>query len=128
MQALSIKQPWAELILRGIKDVENRTWETAYRGQFILHAGKKLDAEAYSRLSPYHDFRELPSGILGVCELVSCSRTVSSGWHEPGYWGLYLMNPRRFARPIPFNGRQCFFDVPDELVREALEQVECQSV
>ena len=120
MTALSIKQPWAELILRGLKDVENRTWETAYRGQFIIHAGKKLDAEAYRRLSPYHEFKELPSGILGVCELVSCSLVVSSGWHEPGYGGLYLMGIRRFTRPIPFNGRQCFFDVPDELVEEEL--------
>lgn len=124
MKALSIKQPWAELILRGIKDVENRTWETAYRGQFILHAGKKLDAEAYRRLSPYHEFRELPSGILGVCELVSCSRVVSSGWHEPGYWGLYLMNPRRFPQPIPFRGMQCFFDVPDDVVRQAMEDID----
>ena len=32
MKALTIKQPWASLIVHGIKDIENRTWRTDYRG------------------------------------------------------------------------------------------------
>lgn len=35
MKALTIKQPWASLIVHGIKDIENRTWRTDYRGPVI---------------------------------------------------------------------------------------------
>lgn len=38
MKALSIKQPWASLIAHGIKDIENRTWATKYRGKVLIHA------------------------------------------------------------------------------------------
>lgn len=40
MKALTICQPYAELICRGDKFVENRTWETSYRGPLAIHAGK----------------------------------------------------------------------------------------
>lgn len=123
MKALSIKQPWAELILRGIKDVENRTWETKYRGQLLIHAGKNINKEALRVLSADHSFRELSSGILGVCELVKVSTVVQSQWHERGYAGFYLENVRRFGQPIPFNGMLFIFDVPDEIVREAMEKI-----
>ena len=38
MKAISIKQPWASLIVHGIKDVENRTWKCPqkYIGQRVL--------------------------------------------------------------------------------------------
>ena len=32
MKTLTIKQPWATLIAMGIKDIENRTWPTKFRG------------------------------------------------------------------------------------------------
>lgn len=45
--ALSIRQPWAWLILHAGKDVENRTWASRYRGPLLVHAGKRPDTEAY---------------------------------------------------------------------------------
>lgn len=39
MKAISIKQPWASLIAHGIKDIENRSWRTNYRGRVLIHAG-----------------------------------------------------------------------------------------
>src|ERR1700677_4275197 len=44
--ALSILQPWAEVILRGWKPTENRSWSTKRRGPFVIHAGKKYDSES----------------------------------------------------------------------------------
>ncbi|RZJ91586.1 MAG: ASCH domain-containing protein, partial [Chryseobacterium sp.] len=41
MKSLSIKQPWASLIASGIKDIENRTWATKYRGRIYIHASGK---------------------------------------------------------------------------------------
>jgi hypothetical protein len=37
MKALSIKQPWAQLIIMGAKDVENRNRRTNFRGRFAVH-------------------------------------------------------------------------------------------
>ena len=39
MKTLSVKQPWASLICSGIKDIENRTWKTKFRGRVLIHAG-----------------------------------------------------------------------------------------
>jgi len=43
MKILSIRQPWAALIVSGAKDVENRTWPTRYRGPLLVHAAKRSD-------------------------------------------------------------------------------------
>lgn len=43
MKALSIKQPWAWLIVNGFKDIENRDWATTIRGPVLIHAGKQPD-------------------------------------------------------------------------------------
>jgi hypothetical protein len=37
MKCLSIQNPWAPLICAGVKDVENRTWKTDYRGPLLIH-------------------------------------------------------------------------------------------
>lgn len=41
MKVLSIKNPWAYMIAHGIKDVENRTWKTNYRGELLIHVSGK---------------------------------------------------------------------------------------
>lgn len=38
MKAISIRQPWAWLIVNGFKDIENRSWRTKYRGPVLIHA------------------------------------------------------------------------------------------
>lgn len=43
MKVLSIRQPWASLIVKGCKDVENRTWKTDYRGPIAIHASGNFD-------------------------------------------------------------------------------------
>jgi hypothetical protein len=42
-KALTICQPYAELIARGEKVIENRTWPTSYRGPLLIHAGKSRE-------------------------------------------------------------------------------------
>jgi hypothetical protein len=46
MKALSLKQPWAELILSGKKTIETRTWNTTFRGEFLIHASARVDQAA----------------------------------------------------------------------------------
>jgi hypothetical protein len=43
VKALTICQPYAELIARGQKRVENREWPTRYRGPLLIHAGKSRE-------------------------------------------------------------------------------------
>jgi hypothetical protein len=41
MKTLSIRQPYASLVCKGIKTVENRSWDTKYRGKLFIHASGK---------------------------------------------------------------------------------------
>ncbi len=45
--ALSLRQPWAWLVVSGHKDVENRVWRAAYRGPLLIHAGKAAPSERF---------------------------------------------------------------------------------
>lgn len=40
MKALSVRQPWAELIAQGRKSIELRSWSTSYRGPLLIVAGR----------------------------------------------------------------------------------------
>ena len=47
MKALSIRQPWAWLILNAGKDIENRSWYTSVRGRVLIHASKGMTLAEY---------------------------------------------------------------------------------
>ena len=77
MKVLTIKQPWATLIMQGNKRFEFRSWQTKYRGDLLIHAGKGIDKVAMKRLSKYIP-KELPYGkILGKVKLIDCIRMSS---------------------------------------------------
>lgn len=71
--ALGIRQPWVELILRGIKTIEVRTQNTQIRGPIYLYAAKKLsEMPATSSVAAKYDLNlnELPRGVVvGSVEL-----------------------------------------------------------
>ena len=72
MKVLTIRQPWATLIIEGYKRFEFRSWKTNFRGEFLIHAGKGIDKEAVERLKKYLP-DELPKGkILGKVTLTDC--------------------------------------------------------
>lgn len=72
MKVLTIKQPWATLIMQGDKRFEFRSWNTKYRGEFLIHAGKGVDKEAMIRLKKYLP-DEIPFGkILGKATITDC--------------------------------------------------------
>ena len=56
MKTLSIRQPFASLICRGIKTIENRSWNTQYRGKLLIHASSKAIA--------WPTFNYLPKGFI----------------------------------------------------------------
>lgn len=72
MKVLTIKQPWGTLIMQKNKRFEFRSWQTKYRGELLIHAGKGIDKEAVKRLANYLP-QELPQGkILGKVTLFDC--------------------------------------------------------
>ncbi len=46
IKALSLRQPYAELVVIGKKSIELRTWSTKYRGEFLIHAAKTVHHKA----------------------------------------------------------------------------------
>ncbi len=72
MKVITIKQPWATLIVEGYKRFEFRSWKTNYRGDILIHAGKGIDKEAMERLKKYLP-DEIPLGkIIGKATLIDC--------------------------------------------------------
>jgi hypothetical protein len=71
MKALSLKQPWAELIVCGMKTVELRKWNTKFRGVFLIHASKISDENGMKLFG----FENFPLGcIVGKAELVDVKK------------------------------------------------------
>ncbi len=128
--ALSVKQPWAGLIVAGVKSIEVRRWPTARRGRILIHAARIPDPreEASKHISDEtRPLTQLYGGIIGAVELIECRRySDSSGflvdwerhrnepaWFEPaGLYGFVFENPT----VLPF--QECpgwfrFFSVPE---------------
>lgn len=97
MKALTIKQPWASLIAHGIKDIENRTWKTNYRGRIYIHASKTPACfHALSCLNndqarlvdlnlssfDWQCDRLISSAIIGEVDIVDCVINHPSIWAE----------------------------------------------
>jgi len=121
--SISIKQPWAELILQGRKKIELRSWATSYRGSLWLHTGKKYDAD----LLKYFGFSELfYGGFIGKLKLdliipidkrrwsAMKDRHLEIGPFRSGLYGWVLTNPQRFIKPVPGPGQlKLFFPSPE---------------
>lgn len=92
MRALSIRQPYVELILRGVKTKEYRSRRTHVRERVWIYASKIPGDLEYGRQFGVC-VEELPTGLLvGTVEIVDCTRESSGfAWH--------LHAPRRLARP-----------------------------
>lgn len=119
MKALSIRQPWAWLIIHGGKDIENREWTTGVRGNILVHASKGMTQQEYEDAADFATecgftkslpaFEELKrGGIIGIVEIVDCVTQSKSPWFV-GRYGFVLKRPY----PLPFKemkGQLGFFE------------------
>ena len=120
MKAISLKQPWAWLIVKGIKDVENRTWLTHYRGLLLIHASKKFDYEGFNWIAEQHGI-EMPKVqdflrgyIVGKVDLIDCVDYYKSKWFF-GPWGFVFEAPECWQVPIAYRGQLKLFEVPNKI-------------
>ncbi len=141
MRALTLCQPWATLVAIGAKAFETRSWQTAYRGDLAIHAGKRFPEEYaalfyerpfYSVLTAagYERPSQLPLGaIVAIAELEDCletrflSRSVSAterafGDFSPGRFAWCLGRPRRIDPPLYCRGAQGPWFVPPDIAAE----------
>lgn len=117
---ISVRQPWASLIVCGLKNVELRTWATDYKGVLYIHAAKKMDEHALRRFM----IEAPPRGcLIGTVELVEVEKLTVSRWHElaaqhldngpyaSGMYAWHLAKPRQMAEAIPYSGVRGLFPV-----------------
>jgi hypothetical protein len=73
--ALSLKQPWAALLVSGKKSIEVRNWPTVRRGRILIHAARVSDerSEAWGHVSTeLEPLARQVGGIIGLAELSAC--------------------------------------------------------
>jgi len=71
MKVLTIREPWASLIINGYKKYEFRSWKTNYRGKILIHAGINIEKDMLNRFKDYN-LECVKGGIIGEVELVDC--------------------------------------------------------
>ena len=118
MKALSLKQPYAELVVSGKKKIELRKWNTKFRGEFLVHASKIPQKEAMKEFG----FKNLPTGcIVGKASLKDVKLYASTNElnkdkklhlasKEWGKYGFILKNAER-VKNIPCKGQLNFWEV-----------------
>ncbi|MFZ5446551.1 MAG: ASCH domain-containing protein [Myxococcota bacterium] len=91
--ALSIRQPWAELILRGVKVEEFRSFATHKRGRVMIYASEGEGPDETRELKRRR-FSRLPIGkVVGSVEIVACTKR---GHHD---YAWALRRPLRLRAP-----------------------------
>lgn len=126
--ALSIRQPWAALIVHGIKTIEVRSWKTRLRGRLLIHASKILDDRptGWDRLPAFAEATAaLRGGIVGEVYLVGCREYHNADdfardaerhlnpkewFRPPGLYGFEFARPRTLPF-LPCSGNARFFRV-----------------
>lgn len=139
MKAITVKNPYANLIVEGIKDIENRTWKTNFRGKVLIHAaatwharGKNIDnlfTPDQIKVLMEKDLESIIgqkkpfSAIVGEVEIVDCVINHPSVWaeksdvvvrNEDDYKPIYnwvLKNPVCYRVPhLHVKGKLSFWD------------------
>ncbi|NLC48509.1 MAG: ASCH domain-containing protein [Tenericutes bacterium] len=71
MKALTIKEPWASLIIEGHKKYEFRSWKTNYRGKIYIHAGQTIEKEYLKKFDKYN-ITYSKGEIIGEAYITDC--------------------------------------------------------
>src|SRR5262245_7369475 len=127
MKCLSVREPWAMLLVLGVKRYETRGWHTSYRGPVAIHASNRFPEAARNlcyeepfktilRNAGYDGAALLPLGhLIGQVDLVNCLPTnevtgleaneLCFGDFRPGRWAWQVAKAVRFPEPIRVPGR-----------------------
>ena len=125
-KCLSLKQPYAELLVSGKKTIELRTWNTKFRGEFLIHASKKIDLNACERNKIDPD-SVTTGAIIGKAILYDVkyyknrnmflqdrNRHLAGTQYTNHKYGFLVKNCRKLRKPLFMPGRLGFFNVEYE--------------
>lgn len=135
MKAIAVRQPWASLIICGVKTVENRSWATKYRGPLAIYASKATASKSDILWAQRRcialgiDFPDISQtgGIIGVVDFADiiipdvppvypaiCTAN-DKAWYDWGSVGWILRNPRSIDF-VMYKGQLGLFEIPGDLV------------
>lgn len=142
LKALTVSQPFADLIADGSKFVENRVWSTSYRGPLAIHAG---NGSKYLSKSELQGFKR--GVVVAVCRIIACvsmqeiayrrgndrtGRPATTGptWdeiarheHAEGPWCWILADVVKLDDPVACSGSQGLFALQGRVLERIAEQV-----
>jgi hypothetical protein len=125
--ALSVRQPWAELIVSGKKSIEIRRWQRSYRGRIWIHAAKHVDEALDLHFGLRDPFR---GGFIGSAEITSIETIDERRWEawrslhldrgpfQDELFAWVLAHSRRLAWPVAAPGDVGLFSVPADLLAQ----------
>ncbi len=123
MKALTIKQPWASLIIDGYKGYEFRSWKINYRGRILIHSGKVLEKDMAERFKDY-ELENTLGAIIGEADLTDCilvndeftkmlrkiDPIVYGKSNHVETYAWKLENIKKYDKPIPTKGKLGLWD------------------
>ena len=131
MKALTIKEPWATLIIDGYKKYEFRSWKTNYRGKILIHAGV---SEEKAMLKKFKDYNLncskgmiIGEALLTDCilvtkefeeELLKIDKTVYGRESHEMTYAWKLENVIKYDKPILIKGKLGLWNYEEETMHE----------
>jgi hypothetical protein len=122
-KCLSLKQPYAELLVSGMKTIEVRKWKTKFRGQFLVHESKNIDEKACKRLK-IDQAKIVTGAVVGKASLYYVisygsknsflrdkNKHFASSTYDKPKFGFLVYQAERFDTPVPIRGKLGFFNV-----------------
>lgn len=131
MKALTIKEPWATLIIDGYKKYEFRSWKTNYRGKILIHAGISQEKDMLKKFKDYN-LKYSKGMIIGEAIITECilvtrefeeellkidRKVYERESHEMNY-AWELENIIKYDNPIPVKGKLGLWNYEGETMHE----------
>lgn len=120
-KALSVRQPWAWCIVEGHKPLENRLWNTRFRGELLIHASIAFDKEGYEWIKDHFPHIVMPAqaefargGIVGAAEVHDVITASTSPWFAGPY--AFCLRNAECRGFIPCKGQLGIFEVTPKLL------------
>ena len=131
MKVLTIKEPWATLIIDGYKKYEFRTWKTNYRGKILIHAGMSEEKDMLKKFKDYNlncsKGMIIGEALLTDCilvtkefeeELLKIDKTVYGRESHEMTYAWKLENVIKYDKSIPIKGKLGLWNYEEETMHE----------
>lgn len=123
MKVLTIKQPWASLIVNDIKHYEFRSWKTNYRGKIYIHSGLSTDLNELKKYEEYN-LEYINGAIIGEAEIIDCIlvddefknkilKENKKVYQNGSGYAFVLINIKKYEKPIYCKGKLGLWNMED---------------